>query len=215
MWVGLCMSVHGNPLSKATILGRCLILLAVLWQTWWSEAGRFIQMVYFIRAYTGLEKTDKLSDMQAMKTFVPITEVCEDIFLFTIDLASVILVIANQRAFFKWLMLFHFVVDQRSSHTSQLYKQPRTEEHTGHWNPVLVQALAAFSSTAASSCINTSRVLSTRLLSLLQLHTAQSLPSGKHTDIPLILRATPEFLTAIPEFFVCSFPWVYCQDTSP
>lgn len=53
--------------------------------------------------------------MQAMKTFVPITEVCEDILLFTIDLASVILVIANQRAFFKWLMLFRFVVDQRSS----------------------------------------------------------------------------------------------------
>lgn len=39
-------------------------------------------------------KTDKLSDIQAMKTFAPTTAVCEDTLLFTTDLASVILVIA-------------------------------------------------------------------------------------------------------------------------
>ena len=78
MRVGLFMSVHGD--LRLEDLYRWYILLehTLDWK-----------------------KTDKLSDMQAMKTFVPITEVCEDILLFTIDLASVILVIANQRAFFK------------------------------------------------------------------------------------------------------------------
>lgn len=83
-----------------------VILLAVLRHTWWSEARRFIQTVYFIRSTAG---KDKLSDTHAIKTVVPITAVSliKCITSCYKSILSVMLVIANAKNFFfKWLMPF-------------------------------------------------------------------------------------------------------------
>lgn len=79
-----------NYIRKTPNFISCFVADAMIWG--WKI---YTDGIFFIRPSPGTgNKTDKLSDIQAMKTFAPTTAVCEDTLLFTTDLASVILVIA-------------------------------------------------------------------------------------------------------------------------
>lgn len=118
------------------------ILLAVLRQTWWSEARRFIQTVYFIRstAGTGEENPQQTSSQtHNMKTVVPITAVSliKYITSYYKPSFSVILVIVNAKTFslsdscFLFLKNFLLFVLTTGEVTPQLQKNPSTQEASG------------------------------------------------------------------------------------
>lgn len=114
-----------------------VILLAVLRQTRWSEASRFIQTLYFIKSTAG---KDKLSDTHAIKTVIPITAVSliKCITSCYKTTLSVISVIVNAKiSLFKWLMpLFAFFPLHKAAPiavTPSSASAPQTTE-LSHWS---------------------------------------------------------------------------------